>query len=195
MSCRNSIIRGTLAELPVPAGRAVCFVSLGANLASAAGGPEHTVLKAFEALAALSESALIVSSLWQTAPLDCPEGSPPFVNAVAAFIAQAADPQELLQALQKLENEAGRRRNAQRNAARPLDLDLLLFGGEIRETADLILPHPRMAARRFVLEPLAEIVPDLLIPGFARTVNVLLKELPEQGGIVRVNLSPGAVVL
>lgn len=195
MSFRNSIIRGSLAELQVPAGRTVCVVSLGANLASAAGGPQHTVLQALRSLTTLSDSVLITSSLWQTAPLECPEGSPLFINAVAAFVPVLAQPHALLQALQMLEAEAGRRRDGERNAARTLDLDLLLFGDEVTESATLVLPHPRMVLRRFVLAPLAELAPDLRIPGHATTVTELLRALPGQGDIVRMNLEPGAVVL
>jgi len=195
MNFRNSIIRGTLAELQAPAGRDLCFVSLGANLARSAGGPESTILWAFESLRALSESALIVSSLWQTAPLDCPEGAPVFVNAVAAFVPSHSDPQALLHALQSLESAAGRKRGSRRNEARILDLDLLLFADQLVETSTLQLPHPRMAMRHFVLAPLAEIAPDLRIPGHTFTVSTLLDRLPWQGEVIRMKLSPGAVVL
>jgi 2-amino-4-hydroxy-6-hydroxymethyldihydropteridine diphosphokinase len=195
MNSRNSIIRGTLAELTVPAGRGVCFVSLGANLPSPAGGPDVTVLRAFEALTALSCSGLVVSSLWQTAPLECPEGSPLFINAVAAFVPEAEDPFALLALLQRLEAQAGRRRGSVRNEARILDLDLLLFAGQRCESPTLVVPHPRMTERRFVLAPLAEIAPDLCIPGHQRTVAELLASLAGQGELVRMNLSAGAVVL
>lgn len=195
MSSRNSIIRGTLAELKVPAGKGVCFVSLGANLPAPASGPEVTVLRAFEALAALSCSGLIVSSLWQTEPLECPAGSPLFINAVAAFVPEAADPFALLALLQGLEAEAGRRRGAVRNEARVLDLDMLLFGGLRCDTPTLVLPHPRMVERGFVLAPLAEIAPELRLPGQQRTVAELLSSLAAQGDLTRMNLAPGAVVL
>lgn len=195
MSFHNSIIRGRLAELQIPPERDVCFVSLGANLASIAGGPQRTVLKAFESLCALSDSSVLVSSLWQTAPLECPDGSPAFVNAVAAFVPAVGEPLALLHALQGLEADAGRRRSGQRNEARILDLDLLLYADRVCDTPVLVLPHPRMTMRRFVLAPLAEIAPDLQIPGFSGSVAALLERLPGQGDIVRMNLSPGAVVL
>jgi 2-amino-4-hydroxy-6-hydroxymethyldihydropteridine diphosphokinase len=82
-----------------------------------------------------------------------------------------------------------------RNEARVLDLDLLLFAEQSCESPVLVLPHPRMAARRFVLAPLAEIAPDLRIPGHGQTIAELLESLEGQGELVRMNLSPGAVVL
>ncbi len=194
MNSRNSIIRGTLAELR-PAGNApICFVGIGANLPSAEGGPQHGVLAAFAALLAESRTGLVVSSLWQTSPLDCPPDSPLFVNAVAAFLPVVVDAHALLRRLQALEAQAGRQRVGLRNAARPLDLDILLFSDEVCETADLILPHPRMAQRRFVLAPLAEIAADLRIPGQVKPVSRLLECLPEQGEMRRIESDLRAVV-
>jgi len=195
MNFPNSIIRGRLAELQPCEAHNICVVSLGANLVSAAGGPEVTVQRAFESLCTLSNSVLIVSSLWQTAPLECPEGSPIFVNAVAAFASSIADPHALLRQLQRLESQAGRTRGSRRNEARILDLDLLLFADQVCRTAELELPHPRMTERRFVLAPLAEIAPDMRIPGQSLTAAALLEGLPAQGEVVRMNLSAGAVVL
>jgi 2-amino-4-hydroxy-6-hydroxymethyldihydropteridine diphosphokinase len=194
MNSRNNIIRGTLAELEAAASEPICFVSIGANLPGAAGGPQSSVLAAFTALASLSRSGLIVSSLWQTTPLDCPPDSPRFVNAVAAFVPAVASATVLLQRLQTLEAEAGRLRSGLRNAARPLDLDVLLFGQLECTTPDLILPHPRMAQRRFVLAPLAEIAPDMRIPGLSQTVSRLLENLPEQGEMQRIESDLRAIV-
>jgi len=154
-----------------------------------------TVQRAFESLCALSDSPLLVSSLCQTAPLECPEGSPLFVNAVAAFVASESDPVALLRELLRLEKDAGRKRGLQRNEARILDLDLLLFADQVRKTTVLELPHPRLAERRFVLAPLAEIAPDMHIPGCSLTVAELLERLPGQGEIIRMNHSRRAVVL
>lgn len=195
MNSRNSIIRGSLAELHVPEGRTLCFVSLGANLATAAGGPEVTVLRAFESLSALGVSNIVVSSLWQTAPLGCPEGSPVFVNAVAAFVPAMQDPHAMLAALHRIEDQAGRRRSGLSNEARVLDLDLLLFGTEEVDTPALALPHPRMAQRHFVLAPLAEIAPDLQIPGQDKSVVGLLQGIVGQVANVRMNIVTAAVVL
>lgn len=194
MNSRNNIIRGTLAELKFAGQEPVCFVSIGANLPGAAGEPQHSVLAAFAALVAESRTGLVVSSLWQTTPLDCPSDSPLFVNAVAAFLPVVEDAQALLQRLQALEAGAGRKRGTLRNAARPLDLDILLFGRQVCVTTDLILPHPRMAERRFVLAPLAEIAPDLCIPGQSNRVSTLLESLPEQGEMRRIESNLRAVV-
>jgi len=185
MNSRNSIIRGTLADLTRRST---------ANLPGGAGGPQRSVQAAFAALVAESRSGLVVSSLWQTAPLDCPPGSPLFVNAVAAFVPMAAEPDSLLRCLQALEAKAGRQRGSVRNAARPLDLDILLFGEETCATAELILPHPRMTQRRFVLAPLAEIAPDLRPPGQSQSVAMLLEALPEQGEMRRIETDLRAVV-
>lgn len=194
MNSPNSIIRGSLAELSVPEGRALCFVSLGANLPTANGGPEKTVLRALGALSALSVSDVVVSSLWQTVPLDCPEGSPVFVNAVVAFVSVMPDAHSLLEALHAIEDEAGRQRSGLRNEARVLDLDLLLFGSDVHDTPTLTLPHPRMTQRHFVLAPLAEVAPDLQIPGQKHSVAELLKGIVGQDGGARMNIVPGAVV-
>ncbi|MEY3667217.1 MAG: hypothetical protein RL572_757 [Pseudomonadota bacterium] len=194
MNSRNHITRGTLAELKSAGQAPVCFVSIGANLPGAAGEPQQCVLAAFSALVAESRTGLVVSSLWQTTPLDCPSGSPLFVNAVAAFVPVVGDAHALLQRLQALEAQAGRQRGTLRNAARPLDLDILLFGQQQSATSDLILPHPRIAERRFVLAPLAEIAPDLCIPGQSNRVSTLLESLPEQGEMCRIESNLRAVV-
>ena len=80
--------------------------------------------------------------------------------------------------MQALEKQFGRQPKKVWNEARPLDLDLITFPGEIRNTPDLVLPHPRAAERRFVVEPLSEIAPDLILPGETKTVAQLLEALP-----------------
>jgi len=150
-------------------------VALGANL----GDGRQTLLRAMNRLEALSSSPLLRSSLWQSSPVDCPPGSPPFVNAVVGLRPPASQtPESLLSALQKLEQEFGRAPKNVLNEPRPLDLDLLAFGPERRATPALTLPHPRAHQRRFVLQPLAEIAPDLVLPGQNRSVARLLAELP-----------------
>ena len=122
-----------------------------------------------------SDRPILRSSLYETDPVDCPPGSPKFVNAVVALIHRADEtPEFLLKKLQALEREFGRQPKRLHNEARPLDLDLIAFGGEVRNTPELVLPHPRAHLRRFVLEPLAQIAPDLVLPGQTQNVSQLL---------------------
>ncbi len=128
----------------------------------------------------LSDRPLLRSSLWQTTPVDCPPGSPVFVNAVVGLVPRAGRDagDRLLAKLQALEREFGRRPKQVLNEPRPLDLDLIAFGSETRATQELTLPHPRAHERRFVLQPLSEIAPDLILPGQSASVAQLLEQLP-----------------
>lgn len=131
-----------------------------------------------ERLQDLSDEPLRKSRLIETAPVDCPPGSPNFVNAAVSLVPRKGEtPESLLAKLQYLEKEFGRTPKVVLNEPRPLDLDLIAFGNEIRATPQLTLPHPRAHLRRFVLEPLAEIAPELLLPGQGKTVRILLGEL------------------
>ena len=131
---------------------------------------------------------ILKSSLWQTSPVDCPPNSPKFVNAVAGFVPRKNEtPESLLKKLRELEKEFGRAPKKISNEPRPLDLDLIAFGNEIRPSApkrseggnspELILPHPRAHLRKFVLQPLGEIAPDLILPNQTKTVLQLLAEI------------------
>lgn len=118
------------------------------------------------------------SRMWRTSPVDCPPGSGEFVNAAVCFEATAATtPETLLVQLKRLEHAHGRGCNPVHNAPRELDLDLLLFDSERRNTEKLTLPHPRAVERLFVLAPAAEIVPELRWPGLGMTVRELLDAL------------------
>ena len=131
------------------------YVALGANLGDAQG----TVLQALAALAGLPSTQLLRSSrLYRTAPVEAQ--GPDFINAVAQIETRLTAP-ALLDALQALENLAGRERPYV-NAPRTLDLDLLMFGQSSMQSARLILPHPRWRERAFVLKPLAELAPELV---------------------------------
>lgn len=135
------------------------FVALGANLED----PAAQVRAALEALAALSGVRLIrASSLYRTAPVGV-TGQPDYINAVAE-VSTDLPPRELLAALFRIEEQFGRERHY-RYAPRTLDLDLLLHDDLVLHTPDLTLPHPRLHLRAFVLVPLAEIAPDLRLPG------------------------------
>ncbi len=125
------------------------------------------------------------SAVFETTPVDCPPDSPSFLNAVIE-IEFTGTPQTLLKEILAYETAQGRDRSAGRNTPRGIDIDLLYFGeNEICEL-DLVVPHPRLAERRFVLTPLAMICPDLIVPGTGKTVRLLLSELPERGETVKL---------
>ncbi|MHC1769602.1 MAG: 2-amino-4-hydroxy-6-hydroxymethyldihydropteridine diphosphokinase [Verrucomicrobiia bacterium] len=164
-------------------GASLVCVALGSNL----GNSEAIIWQAIDRLQEFSDHPIRRSSLWRTDPVDCPPGSPHFVNAVVAFTARPDETAPgLLLKLQRLEKEFGRRKKSVLNAPRPLDLDLIAFGQMILATGDLVIPHPRAHCRRFVLAPLAEIAPDLVLPGQSRPVRVLLEELGSEGAVTRI---------
>ncbi len=150
------------------------YVALGANL-----GNRRANLRM--ALRALTRMAHVeaVSSLCESAP----EGGahqPAYYNTVCR-IETGLEPLPLLRFLKGLEHEIGRRPTATPGAPRPIDLDILLFDGRIVDTDGLTIPHPRLAARPFVLQPLAEIAPDITVPGTAETVSALAKKVGATG--------------
>lgn len=116
------------------------------------------------------------ASNYQTEPLHCPPGSPLFYNSVVE-IAFAGDAFELLELTQAIEKKIGRIGTPERNSPRIIDVDLLYFGDQIIDTEALVLPHPRISERRFVLQPLAEIRPELILPGQTRSIAELLAEM------------------
>lgn len=150
------------------------YVALGANLDD----PATTVRAAFAALANLPDSRIVrCSSLYRTAPVGIAD-QPEFINAVAELETSLA-PEALLDALLEIEQRFGRIR-AERNGPRTLDLDLLLYDDQCVDLPRLTLPHPRLHLRAFVLQPLAEIAPDLEIPGRG-TVAAWLPAVANQG--------------
>jgi 2-amino-4-hydroxy-6-hydroxymethyldihydropteridine diphosphokinase len=152
----------------------IAWVGIGANL----GDARANVLDAIGRLSRLPGAKLLqTSSLYRTAPID--SSGDDYVNAVASLDTNL-DAHALLQALFAIEQAHGRER-PYRNAPRTLDLDLLLYGDEIIDDAPtLIVPHPRMHERAFVLAPLAEVAPDLVIPGRG-AVRALLANVGDQG--------------
>lgn len=151
------------------------------------GDSREIILAALAALQNISAAPLLKSSLWQTSPVDCPPDSPKFLNAVVALTPRAGEtPESLLEKLQSLEKEFGRTAKKILNEPRPLDLDLIAFGQEARNTPNLILPHPRAHTRRFVLQPLNEIAPDLVLPGQKQSVAQLLASLRDQETCVKI---------
>jgi 2-amino-4-hydroxy-6-hydroxymethyldihydropteridine diphosphokinase len=133
------------------------YIGIGANL----GDARQQVQSAVEALKHLPQSQLAASSsLYSSAPVDAT--GPDYVNAVAC-VHTTLTAQQLLDELRKLETLAGRERST-RNAPRTLDLDVLLYGSEVIATDTLQVPHPRLHERAFVLLPLLEIAPEVMIP-------------------------------
>jgi 2-amino-4-hydroxy-6-hydroxymethyldihydropteridine diphosphokinase len=125
------------------------------------------------------------SPVYETEPVDCPPNSPRFLNAVVE-LDYDGEPHQLLARLQAYETSRGRDRHQPRHAARPIDLDILYCGPQPLADATLCLPHPRLTSRRFVLEPLAAIAPDRIVPGTGKTVARLLAELPARPDASRV---------
>ena len=150
------------------------YIALGSNL----GDSRQNIERAFDQLAELSSEQISRSSLWKSTPVDCPPGSPEFINAAAALTpVEDATPESILKQLQNLEMEFGRIPKKVLNEARPLDLDLIAFGDEVRHSPELVIPHPRAHLRKFVLAPLAEIAPDLILPGQKKSVRELCDAL------------------
>jgi len=146
----------------------LAYVGLGANL----GDAPATLAAAFEALAVLPRSRLVRrSSLYRTAPIA--SSGPDYFNAVAE-LATELGAAELLAQLQTIEADHGRER-PYRNAPRTLDLDLLLHDALVLDTPTLVLPHPRLHERTFVLAPLAELAPQLAVPGRGRVIDLLAR--------------------
>jgi 2-amino-4-hydroxy-6-hydroxymethyldihydropteridine diphosphokinase len=134
------------------------FVGLGANL----GDPRAAVEEAMAEIDRLPGTTIVArSSLYRSAPVDA--GGPDYVNAVVE-LRTTLEPLPLLRSLLAIEQAHGRQRSV-RNAPRTLDLDLLLWGEAVMHTPELTLPHPRLHQRAFVLRPLAQIAPGLVLPG------------------------------
>jgi 2-amino-4-hydroxy-6-hydroxymethyldihydropteridine diphosphokinase len=151
------------------------YLSLGSNL----GHREEQIRRATAALESESIHIRIRSSLYETEPQDVTE-QPWFLNAVVSCQVPYF-PIQLLQILQRVERELGRvRAGAVRRGPRTIDIDILLYGSTIIETPRLIIPHPRLLQRRFVLEPLVEIAPDLRHPQTKQLLKTYLVDVSAQ---------------
>jgi 2-amino-4-hydroxy-6-hydroxymethyldihydropteridine diphosphokinase len=131
------------------------------------------------------QSPVVSAAIYETEPVGCEPGALRFLNTIVEFDYQG-DPVRLLEELFRIEESLGRRRNHQKNVSRTIDIDLLYSGDRRINNERLQLPHPRMHERKFVLQPLADIQPERVLPGQTRTVRELLAELKESGDVVRL---------
>lgn len=172
------------------------YIGMGSNLGDRAGN----LLLGVRGMMNAGLRVIRLSSIYETAPVDVPGDQPSFLNLVAELDVTNPDPDDgasgptpatvpspaqLLARLLRIEYALGRRRDTGPGAARTLDLDLLLYGDEKVETAFLILPHPRLHLRRFVLTPLAELAPDTLHPTQHKSFRQLLTNLDDHSFVVR----------
>ncbi len=155
------------------------FVSLGSNLGDRAG----YLLLAVRGMMNAGLSVARLSSVYETEPVDVRD-QPVFLNMVAELGGQLPAPEQLLARLLRIEYALGRRRDTLRGA-RTIDLDLLLYGAEQFHSEFLILPHPRLHERRFVLVPLAELSPQLVHPSLQRTIAELLATTTDTAEVKR----------
>lgn len=149
------------------------FLGLGSNL-----GDREQYLA--EAIDTLGDSVAAVSSVYETEPVGGPSGQGPYLNLVVELDTDL-DPREILAVCQRIESAAGRVR-AERWGPRTLDVDVLWIDGEVLDDPELTVPHPRMKSRRFVLEPLNELAPDLVDPEDLRLAGGSVQRLGPLGG-------------
>ncbi len=159
------------------------LIGLGSNR----GDSRRIVVEAMGRLTEFTDGDVRCSSLWRTSPVDCPPGSGDFINAAAAFPASPdLTPESLLSALKAIEVEYGRGVATIRNSPRELDLDLLLFDDQTRDSETFTLPHPRAVDRLFVLAPAEEVLPDVIWPGTGRSIRELRADLESDEAVERL---------
>jgi 2-amino-4-hydroxy-6-hydroxymethyldihydropteridine diphosphokinase len=161
-----------------------CGIALGSNI----GDRLANLREGFARVAMLSEAgpAILASAIYETSPVDCEPGTTPYLNAFMEINCNAP-PVALLDQLLAIEKQMGRPSKRPRNAPRSIDLDVLYVGNLVLNNPEIIIPHPRLTQRRFVLLPLSEIAPDLILPGQAVHVRALLNELHDSGTVTRID--------
>jgi 2-amino-4-hydroxy-6-hydroxymethyldihydropteridine diphosphokinase len=158
----------------------IVYISIGSNI----GKPEENCRKGISALKK-SDGILLkkTSKFYETEPVDYKDQAW-FINAVAE-IKTILDPIQLFNCLKLIEKKVGRSENDIRFGPRILDLDIIFFDDVIMETPDLVIPHPRMDERRFVLKPLCDINPDLVHPVLGKTIKKLLENITDKSQRIR----------
>ncbi len=156
------------------------FIGMGGNLPSAAGTPEETLRAAMARFPEYGLKLLRMSPLYRSAPI--PESSQPWFMNMVVEIATVQKPRELLETLGKIETRFGRIRGGAhaRNEPRTLDLDLIDYHGQVMETPELTLPHPRMHDRAFVLYPLCDLEPNWSHPVSRESITNFIMDMPSQ---------------
>jgi len=157
----------------------MAYLSLGSNV----GDRNARLLEALGRLSVLAPSRA-VSSFYETEPVEVTD-QPWFLNAVIAIETEQS-PEQLMASVLQIEEAMGRQR-VQKKGPRSIDIDILLFGDQVVNSSDVTIPHPAMHERRFVLEPLAEIAPDLRHPVLHKTTRELLDLLPPGQAVRRIS--------
>jgi 2-amino-4-hydroxy-6-hydroxymethyldihydropteridine diphosphokinase len=158
-------------------------VALGSNLGDRLTNL-HAARKAIVDLERV-QPPILSSAIYETDPVGCEPGAGKFLNAVLEFDYDG-DPLELFKSVREIEKTLGRAPDHPRNVSRKIDIDLLYFGDISMDSDELQLPHPRMHLRQFVLQPLADIRPELILPGQSKTVRELLANLSESTKVMRL---------
>lgn len=161
-------------------------MEVGLSLGSNIGDRLKHLATARENIAAIDGVAMTAcSAAYNTEPVEVPDehADKTFLNAVVV-LCSSLEPESLAAALHGIEDQMGRTRKADRNAPRPIDLDVLYVEGQSIHTSSLTVPHPRWNERRFVVQPLADVRPDLVLPGDDRCVSKILLSLPTQPKVV-----------
>ena len=151
-------------------------VALGSNI----GNRLENLRAARKAILELADvnPQILCSGVYDTAPVDCEPGANKFLNAVVEF-EYSGDPARLLEHLTQIEETLGRQRDHPQNVSRTIDIDVLYAGNQRINDEQLQLPHPRLQVRTFVLRPLHDIRPDLIVPGQRKTIRELLAEIEQ----------------